>query len=112
MLNKIVNLINYFRVIRYSLYRELKFFSDLPPKKTEEIQDYEFKSKIVNEILKFNAKCNFFYENINVNQELRVGEWWKNRILKHKKKQLDAYLNKKALRTAAKKAGKKGLSEN
>ena len=53
MLNKIINLINYFRVARFSLYRELKFFYEPPPKKVSEIQNYEFKSKIVSEILKF-----------------------------------------------------------
>ena len=50
MLNKIINLINYFRVARYSLYRELKFFYEPPPKKVSEIQNYELKSKIVSEI--------------------------------------------------------------
>jgi len=37
MLNKIINLINYFRVARYNLYRELKFFYEPPPKKVSEI---------------------------------------------------------------------------
>ena len=94
MLNKIINLINYFRVARYSLYRELKFFYEPPPKKTSEIQNYELKSKIVSEILKFNTKCNYFYENLSIIKELKIEGLWKHYILKYKKKQLDSYLNK------------------
>lgn len=94
MLNKIINLINYFRVARYSLYRELKFFYEPPPKKVSEIQNYELKSKIVSEILKFNTKCNYFYENLSIIKELKIEGLWKYYILKYKKKQLDTYLNK------------------
>ena len=86
MLNKIINLINYFRVARYNLYRELKFFYEPPPKKVSEIQNYEFKSKIVSEILKFNTKCDYFYENLNIIKELEIEGLWKNYLLKHKKK--------------------------
>ena len=56
MLNKIINLINYFRVARYNLYRELKYFYEPPPKKVSENQNNEFKSKKVSEILKFNTR--------------------------------------------------------
>ena len=45
MLNKIVNLINYFRVSRHSLYREFEFFHDQPPKKIAEVQNYKLKSE-------------------------------------------------------------------
>ena len=81
MLNKIINLINYFRVARYSLYRELKFFYEPPPKKVSEIQNYELKSKIVSEILKFNTKCNYFYENLSIIKELKIKGVWKYYIL-------------------------------
>jgi len=94
MLNKIINLINYFRVARHSLYRELKFFYEPPPKKVSEIQNYELKSKIVSEILKFNTKCNYFYENLSIIKELKIKGVWKYYISKYKKKQLDTYLNK------------------
>ena len=84
MLNKIVNLINYFRVARHSLYREFEFFHDQPPKQIAEVQNYKLKSEIVNEILKFYAKCNFFYENLNINQELKIGGRWQNSLLKNR----------------------------
>ena len=83
MLDKIINLINYFRVARYSLYRELKFFYEPPPKKVSEIQNYELKSKIVSEILKFNTKCNYFYENLSIIKELKIKGVWKYYILKY-----------------------------
>ena len=94
MLNKIVNLINYFRVARHKLYRQLEFFHEQPPKKIEEVQNYKLKSEIVNEILKFYEKFNFFYENLNINQELKIGGRWKNFLLKNNKKQIDIILNK------------------
>jgi len=94
MLNKIANLINYFRVVRHSLYREFEFFHDQPPKKIEDVQNYKLKSEIVNEILKFYEKCNFFYENLNINQELKIGERWQNSLSTNNKKQIDTILNK------------------
>ena len=94
MLNKIKNLIDYFRVTKNNLYHELKFFHEPAPKNISEIENYKFKSEIVSEILKFNSNCHFFYENLSVNQELRIGGLWKNHILKNKKKQLDSYLSK------------------
>ena len=44
MLNKIINLINYFRVTRNNLFRELKFFHEPAPKNISQIVDYKFKS--------------------------------------------------------------------
>ena len=94
MLNKIANLINYFRVVRHSLYREFEFFHDQPPKKIADVQNYKLKSEIVNEILKFYEKCNFFYENLNINQELKIGGIWQYYLLKTRKNQIDTILNK------------------
>ena len=94
MLNKIVNLINYFRVPRHSLYRDFEFFHDQLPKKVAEIQNYNLKSEIVDEIIKFYAKCNFFYENLKIIKELEIGGRWQKLLLKIKKKQIDTLLNK------------------
>ena len=98
MLNKIkkliVSFIDYFRLVRHDLHSEFKFFHDSPPKKVAEIQNYESKLKIVSEILKFNTKCNYFYENLSINQELKIEGQWKNHILNYKKKQLDTYSSK------------------
>ena len=94
MLNKIINLINYFRVTRNNLFRELKFFHEPAPKNISQIENYKFKSEIVNEILKFNTNCNFFYKNLSINQELKIEGLWKNHILKSKKEQIDAYSRK------------------
>ena len=98
MLNKIKKLIvpfiNYFRLASHDLHSEFKFFYDPPPKKVAEIQDYESKLKIVSEILKFNTKCNYFYENLSINQELKIKGMWKNYMLAYKKKQIDTYLSK------------------
>tara|TARA_Y100000294_G_scaffold128383_1_gene120085 strand:+ start:108 stop:1241 length:1134 start_codon:yes stop_codon:yes gene_type:complete len=98
MLNKIkqliVSFIDYFRLARHDLHSEFKFFYDPPPKKVAEIQDYESKLKIVSEILKFNTKCNYFYENLSICQELKIEGLWKGVLLDYKKKQLDTYLSK------------------
>ena len=94
MKNKIINFINYYRLSRHSLYREFEFFHESPPKKIAEIQNYELKSKIVNEILKFYEKCDFFYENFKLNKELKIGGAWKGFLLKGKKEQLDTLLGK------------------
>ena len=41
MLNKIAKLINYFRIVRHSLYREFEFFHDAPPEKITEVKNYK-----------------------------------------------------------------------
>ena len=45
MLNKIINLINYFRVTRNNLFRELKFFHEPAPKNISQIENYVKKSQ-------------------------------------------------------------------
>ena len=94
MKNKIINLINYFRLSKHDLYREFEFFHEIPPKKISEIKNYELKSKIVDEILKFYEKCDFFYENFKLNKELKIGGAWKGFLVKAKKEQLDTLLSK------------------
>lgn len=92
----IISFVDYFRLSRHNLHPQFKFYHDTPPKKITEIENYELKVKIVNEILNFNKECNYFYENLSVKKELKIEGQWKNRISNYKKQQLDTYLNKSA----------------
>ena len=95
MLNKIANLVNYIRVRRHSLFREFEFYYDPPPKKISEVQNYQLKSEIVKEILKFYTNCGYFYENLKISKELKIEGAWKNFMLNIKKEQIDNLQKKK-----------------
>ena len=96
MIKKLVNLINYYKVKRHNLYKELDFFYEIPPKKISEVENYDFKLKIIKEIINFNKQCNIFYENLKINKELKIGGTWKNYMLKVKKEQINAFLKNDA----------------
>ena len=89
----LLNFVNYFRVKNKLKKLEFYFYNEKPISNFLEIKEKDTKIEIAENIIKFNNKCNFFYDNILINENLKISGLWKDYFIKHKKEQIDCYNN-------------------
>ena len=92
MIKFAINCVNFFRAKSKLKKLQLRFYSD-GPITFEKVQNLDLKKKIVKKILEFYKKCDFFYNNSKINENLKISGLWKNYLLINKKDQFDTYEN-------------------
>ncbi len=88
MIKNILNFLNFFRVNKRLKNHRLTYFSDGPIKDVSKIDNLDKKRIIVKNILKFLKNCNLSYENIKVDENLKVAGLWKNYLMDKKDQKL------------------------
>ena len=88
MIKNILNFLNFFRVNKRLKNHRLTYFSDGPIKDVSKIDNIDKKRIIVKNILKFLKNCNLSYENIKVDENLKVAGLWKNYLMDKKDQKL------------------------
>jgi len=91
MLRSVLNYINKFRAANRIKKLKLNFFSDGKVNSLNEIKNLEEKRRIAKKIKNFLKNCDLFYENLNINSNLKIGGLWKDYLKKAKKDQLSIY---------------------
>ena len=91
MIKILFNIINFFISSIKLKKLKLNFFSDGEIKNINDVKNLDLKKDLVNELISFNKNCNFFYENVNVIDCLKIGGLWKDYLLKNKKKLFETY---------------------
>lgn len=91
MIKYLLNFVNFFRVKSKLKKLNFNFYSEKPITNFSEIQDKEIKIKIAKNIIKFNNQCDFFYNNLPIDESLKISGLWKEYFIKNKNEQIDCY---------------------